>query len=355
MATGKSGDGACSWVRAGAARMCRASRQRRARPAARRGGGAARATARLRRATGGLSSVRRRIAAISARRRGGHVLADSPVSALAARPSAGGRGVGGTQSAQRGEACSATAAALVCAGCVAACELVAATRIRKKPQEDRPERDAVRARPDPLGGPSGRPAALDLDQARERRRGDGATGDLDRAPGRRRGKRGGGRRRSAVGVRGAPRPAGGRILERRALGIEVQWLVGVVPSGLDRRRERPSPGSVWSKRPRERAGRLEVQSRSSISGSESAASRVKRRSSETSRRRRRVRGVQRRRRLGAAGTATLDRLTDVLDVGPPCLGLAVWHALSVLFPGLTGLADGLALKESRYAEGDSPQ
>src|SRR4029077_17034701 len=67
------------------------------------------------------------------------------------------------------------------------------------------------------------------------------------------------------------------------------------------------------------------------------------------------RGVQRRRRLGAAGAAALDRLTDVLDVGPPCPGLAVWHALSVLFPGLTGLADGLALKESRYAEGDSPQ
>ena len=125
-------------------------------------------------------------------------------------------------------------------------------------------------------------------------------------------------------------------------------------SGLDPRRERPSPGSVWSKRLRERAGRLEVQSRSSISGSESAASRVNRRSG-TSRGAGASGASSGADEVGTAGTATLDRLTDVLDVGPPCPGLAVWHALTVLFPGLTGLADGLALKESRYAEGDSPQ
>src|ERR671926_1280224 len=66
--------------------------------------------------------------------------------------------------------------------------------------------------------------------------------------------------------------------------------------------------------------------------------------------------VHGRRRVDAARAAALDRLTHVLNVGPPCLGLAVGHALSVLFPGLTGLADGLAQKESRYAEdGDSPR
>jgi hypothetical protein len=58
-------------------------------------------------------------------------------------------------------------------------------------------------------------------------------------------------------------------------------------------------------------------------------------------------GMERPRR--AVRAAALDRFTDVFYVGPPCAGLAVRHALAVLFRGLTGLADGLALKELRYA------
>jgi len=57
----------------------------------------------------------------------------------------------------------------------------------------------------------------------------------------------------------------------------------------------------------------------------------------------------------ATGRAS-EILAFLLHVSPPIGRVRRWHEVfSVLFLGLTGLADGLAPKERRYAIGDSPQ
>ena len=178
-------------------------------------------------------------------------------------------------------------------------------------EQHRPQRDPVGSRPDALDRTSRGTAALDLDEARKRRRRHRPACYLDRASGgraceRRRSVRG--RRRGVARLR-----RGGRCVRECA------------------RRPRRGGGR--------RSGRLHARGRGRAAG---RATRMPtpirrrvlpwRRANETAFGRR-VRGH---RPIVANGATALDRLAHVLNVGPPCLGLALGHACLSSFRGLRG-------------------
>ena len=235
-------------------------------------------------------------------------------------------------------------------------------------QDDGPQREPIGPGADALGRPARRAAAVDLDQPGQRGRAHGAPGDLDRPPARWRRERGGrlGRRRRGARAR---RARSGRGARRRS-----------ARSGACAARRRPPGRSARSAAcaARLRLGRGALEATGSRRASGSGAARSKRR--ERGRRRARGWSPARARPPGpgawrsatarAAARASRRRprrasFSRLRSSGSRRYCTSSHHARSgwgitgvaVLFRVLTGLADGLALKELalRVGRRDSPQ
>src|SRR4051794_5383531 len=203
-------------------------------------------------------------------------------------------------------------------------------------EDDSPERDAIGPGADALDRPARGAPPIDFDQARQRRSADGMPGDLDRAPAWRRGERAGIGGRVVLGAREAPAALGRGALEAppRPRGpLEVVALHEVVDT-------RGHLAGV-------RQDRRDLAEARGVLALLTLCHRTSRRAR-----------VESQAATGLSLTLALDRVTQVLHVGPPRAGLGLGHAsVVVLFRVLTGLADGLALKELalRVGRHDSPQ
>lgn len=167
-------------------------------------------------------------------------------------------------------------------------------------EDDRPHRNAIGARADPFRGPPRRAAALDLDEAGDGQTAGGAAGDLH-GP--------------APAALGPCRRLGLRALAAIGSGeIRLPW--GPVRAAMGAFGLAPRPADASGRVPGLRGSGVVTSGRPSCRSGPRA----------------RLRG-----RATAARAATLDRLTYVLDVGPPCATVALWHScLSSSFAGLRG-------------------
>ncbi len=242
-------------------------------------------------------------------------------------------------------------------------------------QDDGPQREPVGPGADALGRAARRAAAVDLDQPGQRGSADGAPGDLDRPAARRRRERRGRRCSGRLGRAVAPRAVrgscvalaareaaaalGGALEATRArLGVGVgrsdplvprgpleATPAGAVASGAERskRRVRGMASSSWTEsRPWMKS------SSGSATGAEAWRSATARAAARASRRRPRRASFS---RLRSSGSRRYCTSSHHARSGWGITGVAV------LFRVLTGLADGLALKELalRVGRRDSPQ